>query len=131
MSGEKIDTFNERAPLLFQPILERYGYVLEEVLPIYFNDVHWASHHIYVNPVAELKVILKEEPCYTDYGFSFCLYRLGTEKYNVLYNVPYEKQDVNGSYLDLCCEELFADREMTDLLRGLCWKELSYIPFQK
>ena len=131
MSADKIDNFNEKATTVFQPTLEKYGYHLEELKINYVNGHKWSTHHIYINKQANLKIIIKQEPFYTDYGFSFFIYDLSTGQYNILYNVPHEKQDEGDTFLNTAYDELFSSQETMDLISGSSWKELGHIPFQK
>ena len=130
MTKNKIDNFNERAEMLFRPLLEKYGYTLKQVK---INDHYgqkWSTHHIYINDKAKLKIEIKQEPYYTDYGFSFFIYKVGTDQYNILCNVPHEQQDEEYNFLIKVCDDLFSNAEMVDLINGKSWKELKMIPFQ-
>jgi hypothetical protein len=131
MTTNKIDNFNEKAELLFRPLLENLGYTLEEKKINYLNGKKWSTDHIYMNSKAKLKIEIKQEPYYTDYGFSFSIHKLGTDQYNILYNVPHEVQDKKDKFLTKACNELFSNTEMVDLISGKSWKELNHIPFQK
>lgn len=131
MSASRLDTFNQIAEAVFKPQLENCGYVLQQVKTNEHNGSPWSVHHIYLNQSTGLQVILKQEPYYTDYGFSFCIYKAGTTEYNILYNVPHEKQDLEGAFIHKAADELFADTEMVDMIGGKYWKELGNIPFQR
>jgi hypothetical protein len=131
MSADKIDNFNEKATTVFRSTLEKYGYLLEEIKVNYINGQKWSTHHIYSNKQANLKIIIKQEPFYTDYGFSFFIYDLGMEQYNILYNVPHERQDNGDNFLYMAYEELFSNKETSDQIGGISWKKLGHIPFQK
>lgn len=131
MSSDKIDNFNEKATTVFRPTLEKYGYLLEEIKINYINGYKWSTHHIYINKQTNLKIIIKQEPFYTDYGFSFFIYDLGSRQYNILYNVPHEKQDNGDDFLHMAYEELFSTHETMDLISGISWMKLEHIPFQK
>ena len=126
----KIGDFDVKASALFRPALEKCGYVLDEIKVNEINGHPWSTHHIYVNTPMNLKVIIKQEPYYTDYGFSFFIFKLGTDQYNILYNVPHEKQDSEGAFLDKAYHDLFSTPEMVDLISGKVWKELRHIPFR-
>jgi hypothetical protein len=130
MTSNKIDNFNEKAEILFRPLLEKYGYILKEKKINEINGQKWSTHHIYINNKAKLKIEIKQEPYYTDYGFSFFIHKLGTDKYNILYNVPHEKQDKEDKFLEKACDDLFASPEIIDIISGKSWKELRHIPFQ-
>jgi hypothetical protein len=128
MTTSKIDNFNEKAQILFRPLLEKYGYTLEERKINEINGQKWSIHHIYINNSDRLKIVIKQEPYYTDYGFSFFIYKLGTDKYSILYNVPHEKQDREDKFLDKVCADLFSSPEIIDIISGKSWKELRHIP---
>jgi hypothetical protein len=130
MATNKIDNFNYKVEILFRPLLEKYGYSLKEKKINEVNGQEWSAHHIYINNTTTLKIIIKQEPYYTDYGFSFFIYKLGTDKYNILYNVPHEKQDKEDKFLDKACDDLFSSPELIDMISGKSWKELRHIPFQ-
>ena len=131
MTTNKIDNFNERAEILFRPLLENLGYTLDEKKINYLNGQKWSTRHIYLNSKAKLKIEIKQEPYYTDYGFSFFIHKLGTDEYNILYNVPHESQDKEDKFLTKACDELFSNTEMVDLISGKSWKDLNHIPFQQ
>jgi hypothetical protein len=131
MANDIFDYFNQKAITLFQQTLESYGYIREEVEIKEINGARWSTHLTFVNPAANLKIIIKQEPCYTDYGFSFFIYKLGTNQYNILYNVPHERQDGEGNFLNTAYEDLFSTPETLDLITGKLWKELKRIPFLK
>ena len=131
MSADKIDNFNEKATTVFRSTLEKCGYRLEEIKVNYINGHKWSTHHIYIKKQPNLKIIIKQEPFYTDYGFSFFIYDLVSGQYNILYNVPHEKQDNGENFLYMAYEELFSTQETMDLISGISWENLGHIPFQK
>lgn len=130
MEPTKIDTFNKLSEITFRPLLEEYGYLLKEILTKEVNGLNWSTTHIYLNSKCGLKVELIQAPFYTDYGFTFILYKLGTDKYNILYNVPHEKQDNEGNFIKRACAELFKNPDIISLVSGRTWKSLKSIPFQ-
>jgi len=130
MESTKIDSFNKIAEITFHPLLEEYGYLLKEILTKEVKGFKCSSTHIYINTRSGLKVELIQAPFYTDYGFTFFLYKLGTDKYNILYNVPHEKQDNEGHFIKRACAELFNNPDIISLLSGKSWKNLKSIPFQ-
>lgn len=131
MTTNKIDNFNEKAEILFRPLLEKYGYTLEEKKINEINGEKWSTHHIYLNKKTNLGIVIKQEPYYTDYGFSFFIHKLGTGKYNILYRVPHEIQDQEDKFLNKACDDLFTSPELIDIISGSSWKELEQIPFLK
>lgn len=130
MATNKIDNFNEKAEILFRPLLEKCGYFLQEMKINEIDGQKWSAHHIYINNKAKLKIVIKQEPYYTDYGFSFFIHKLGTDKYNILYNVPHEKQDKDDKFLNKACDDLFSRVDLIGLICGKSWNELKSIPFQ-
>ena len=130
MLMNKIDNFNEKGEALFRPILEKYGYNLNEKKINELDGKQWSSKHIYVNNKAGLKIVIQQEPYYTDYGFSFFIYKLGTDEYNILCNVPHEKQDREDNFLDKVCDDIFSNSELIDIISGKVWKKLNRIPLK-
>ena len=127
--ADKINVFKEIAPTLFNTLIVDYDYKLEQIKINKIDDKDWSIHLIYLNLENQLKIIIKQEPYYTDYGFSFVIYKLGTEQYNILYNVEHTKQDAENQYLHKAVKELFTTKETLDIIAGKGWKELKRIPF--
>lgn len=127
--ADKINFFKEIAPTLFNMLIVDYDYKLEQIKINKIDDIGWSIHLIYLNLENQLKIIIKQEPYYTDYGFSFVIYKLGTEQYNILYNVEHTKQDAENQYLFKAVKELFTTKETLDIIAGKGWKELKRIPF--
>jgi len=130
MRGNKIDNFNDRAKDLFKILVDNYGYVLDEVKINELNGMKWSIHLVYTNRKSNLKIVIKQEPCYTDYGFSFFIHNMETKEYNILYNVPHEEQDEEDSFLLKAYDDLFSTEETFDLITGKIWKKLNRIPFK-
>lgn len=124
MTSNKIDNFNEKAEILFRPFLEQFGYILEEKKINEINGQNWSTHHIYTNNKTKLKIVIKQEPYYTDYGFSFFIHKLGTNKFNILYHVPHESQDKDDKFLEKAYNDFLASTELIDIISGKSWKEL-------
>ncbi|UOK41619.1 MULTISPECIES: hypothetical protein [Flavobacterium] len=130
MSENKIDNFNVKGKELFQILTNKYDYTLKEIKVSEINGQKWTTQHIYINNSKNLKIVIKQEPYYTDYGFSFFIYKIGNDEYNILCNVPHEKQDKDDDFLKLAYEKLFSTKETVDLISGENWKELKRIPHQ-
>ena len=75
MAVNKIDSFNEKAEIVFRTLVEKYGYVLSEIRVNELNGQKWSAHHIYINSEKNLQIEIKQEPYYTDYGFSFFIFK--------------------------------------------------------
>ena len=131
MATYNFHAFIQKADTIFRKKFEGYGYSREEVKINEIGGRIWSVHLIYVNALADLRIVIKQEPYYTDYGFSIFINKLGANQYNILYNVPHEKQDKENGYLAIGCEEIFSTTEIIDLISGKSWKILGYIPFLK
>ena len=131
MKINKIEQFNTKAPHLFKKLCDDLGYVLEEIKISEINEKPWSSKHIYINSEKNLKIEIKQEPYYTDYGFSIFLRNLENNEYNILFNMPHENQDEEGKFMAVAADCIFSSLEVLDLIQGNIWKELRYIPFQK
>lgn len=118
MAADKIEHFNEKGEQLFRPLLENYGYTLDEKKINEINGQKWSVHHIYLNNKSGLKIVIKQEPYYTDYGFSFFIYKIGTDEYKILDHVPHEKQDKDNLFMDKACSDIFSNLELVDVISG-------------
>lgn len=126
----KIDHFNDVAEPLFKILIDKYNYILDEIKIFHFKGSKWSTKLIYLNPEFNLKIEVEQAPFYTDYGFSFFIYNLSKDEYNILYNVPHEKQDGEDAFLHKAYEDLFSSQEMLDLISGKHWHKLNRIAFQ-
>lgn len=131
MEATRIDTFKELAPKLFQVLVDDFGYILEETKISRHWDQDWSVHLIYINKERNLKIVVMQEPYYTDYGFSFFIYNTNNDEYNILYNVAHEDQDEENSFLIKAREDLFSTSESLDMISGKSWKKLDKILFRK
>ena len=129
MEENRIDHFNNIAKKLFKILVDEYGYILDEIKINDLNGMKWSTHHIYINSLKNLKIEIKQEPYYTDYGFSFFIYKMGTDEYNILCNIAHEKQDKEGNFLLKAYKDLFSTEETLEIISGKHWKKLKYIPF--
>lgn len=128
--ANKLENFRKVAPDLFRPLVDIYGYIFEEQKTNKIRDIDWSIHLIYINNDKNLKIIIKQEPYYTDYGFSFFIYKLGTEQYNILCHIEHHRQDEENLYLFKAFQDLFTSEETLDIISGAVWKELNEIPFR-
>ena len=67
--ADKLENFKRLAPNLFKDLVDKYGYTLDEIKTKQLNNQDWSVHLIYTNQDKNLKIIIKQEPYYTDYGF--------------------------------------------------------------
>ena len=130
MTADKIGYFNKISPEIFKILEEKYGYKFEGINTIERNGIKWSTHHTYSNKEKSLKIVIKQEPYYTDYGFSLFIYKIGTKEFNILYNVPYEEQDEKSGFLKKAFKDLFTSQETLNLIAGKDWKNLKKIPFK-
>jgi hypothetical protein len=128
MTIDKIDIFKEKATNLFQNLITDYGYTLEEVSVFEYSGMKWSTTLVYINTQNNLKIEIEQAPYYTDYGFSFFIYKIGTEEYNLLYNVPHETQDTQDNFLLKAHKDLFSRDETVELISGKKWQKLSHMP---
>lgn len=129
MEEDKIDQFNTIAKDVFNSLTTKYGYILTEIKTNEVKGMKWSAHHIYINKTKSLKIEIRQEPYYSDYGFSFFIYKIGTKQYNILYNIPHEKQDKELKFLQKAYADLFSNKETLNIISGEKWTELKYMPF--
>ena len=125
----KLDSFKKVAPNVFKDLVDKYGYTLDEIKTNQLDNRDWSVHLIYSNRDKNLKIIIKQEPYYTDYGFSFLIYNLGTDECNILCNVEHHRQDAEDKFLLKAYTDLFKTKETLNIISGEEWKELKRIPF--
>lgn len=114
---------------VFRPLVTRFGYFLQEVRANELNGTQWSSHHIYSNSAAGLKIEIRQEPFYKDYGFSILIFNERLDEFNILYNVPQEKQDSDGTYWQKAADDLFSSDDVLNMISGKIWKKLTVVPF--
>lgn len=126
MNAPASEHFDRKAREVFSVLIDRYNYLLTEVAvrPFYVS-------HIYTNPQIGRRVEITNSTYGSDYGFSFFIYQLGTNEYNILYNVPHEHQDKECRFLVMAQEELFSKAEILDIISGKAWKEFDGIVFKR
>lgn len=124
MAKSKINNFNLIAPRIFTDLVEKYGYVLDDIRTNELNGMDWSAVHTYTNLEKKLKIEIKQEPYYTDYGFSFIIYNIENKEYSILYNVPHEEQDQQDNFLTDAYDYIFSNIEILDLILGKTWKKL-------
>ena len=118
----KIETFKKTAPEVFKDLVDRYGYTLKEIKINKVQGSDWSAHIIYVNQEKGLKIIIKQEPYYTDYGFTFFVHKIDNDQYNILYHVEHHLQDSENLFLLKAAEDLFANQVTQDIINGKKWK---------
>ena len=132
MRPNKIEQFNTVGKELFHRLCDEFGYTLEEIKIFELKEGQpWSIKHIYVNIQKKLKIEIEQAPYYTDYGFSFTIYNLESDEYNIIYNVPHEKQDDEGKFLQYAAINIFGSERICNIIKGEVWEKLGYIYFQR
>ena len=85
----------------------------------------------YLNKELQQTVDIRNEICYTDYGFSVFVWKAGDEQQNILYHVPWEKQDSDGLFLQRAFDKIRGEQTLVDLLSGKTWTLFDRIYFQE
>ena len=76
-------------------------------------------------------VEIMNETCHVDYGFSIFLWKSEEEQYNILYNVPWEKQDSDCLFLQRAHDKITREDALVDMLSGKTWTLLPNIYFKE
>ena len=120
--NNKIDFFNENAPIIFQKLVDDYGYILTEIKTSEINENKWSTKLIYLNYDKKLKIEIEQAPYYSDYGFTFFIYNLENNEYKIIYNIPHEKQDNAGDFLTMAYSYIFTNEIYLKIINGQTWK---------
>ena len=124
----KIDLFEEIALPLFKVLIDKYGYVLSNINTCYSHGSKNSMEHIYSGAVSRhhdwLKIRIEQAPYYTDYGLTLFIYNLTKKEYDILYNIPGEKQDAEGKFIKKFYNEIFSDQEFIDIIQEKSGKGL-------
>ena len=126
MNTPSPNDFDKIARQAFSPLITRYGYNLVQTESEPFRVVH-----IYENTTSNRKIEISNATYSVDYGFSVFLYNTATNEYNIIYNLPHEKQDSNGDFVTRASHELFETEEVVELISGTGWETFGRIYFQK
>lgn len=126
MNSPSPTDFDKIALQAFAPLITRYGYTLVQTESAPFRVVH-----IYENALINRKMEVSNATYSVDYGFSVFIYNTATNEYNIIYNLPHEKQDSNGDFVTRASQELFETEEVVELIAGTSWKTFGKIYFQK
>jgi len=122
----KIDLFHEIALPLFKVLTDKYGYELSNINTSYNHGEKISIKHMYSGAVSlhhdRLKISIEQAPYYTDYGLTFFIYNLTRKEYDILYNIPGEKQDIEGKFIKIFYNEIFSDQEIIDIISAKKWK---------
>ena len=110
---------------LFQNLVSDYHYVVANTeLRVNIAPL------VYHNPRLNKRIEIKNETFGVDYGFSIFVWNTSIGEYNIIYNVPHEKQDLNGHFLINAFKEIFSSRELVDLISTDRWVRFGRIYFQ-
>lgn len=86
--------------------------------------------HIYENALINRKIEVSNATYSVDYGFSVLIYHTANNEYNIVYNLPHEKQDRDGDFVLKASQELFDTEEVVQLISGASWQTFEKIYFQ-
>jgi hypothetical protein len=117
--------FDRIALQAFSSLITRCGYDLAQTESAPFRVVH-----IYENASINRKIEVSNATYSVDYGFSVFIYNTAANEYNIVYNLPHEKQDRNGDFVLRASQELFNTEEVVQLISGTSWKRFGQIYFQ-
>lgn len=121
MAENKIDLFNEKAPIIFKRLTENYGYILEETKLFQINSQKWSTKLIYLNSDIKRKIEIEQAPYYSDYGFTFFIYNIVNNEYLIACNIPNENQDINLDFLINACDIIFSNDSYEKVIKGTFW----------
>jgi hypothetical protein len=125
MNSPSPEDFNKIARQVFSPLITRYGYTLVQTESAPFRVVH-----IYENALIHRKIEVINATYSVDYGFSVLIYHTATNEYNIIYNLPHEKQDRNSDFVVRASQELFGTEEVVQLISGASWQTFGQIYLQ-
>lgn len=131
MAQDKITSFNEKTIELVSPLLEQLGYKLKEIKISEHRNMNWSTRLFFTNTEKGLEIQIREEPYYTDYGFSFWIYNIKNGLDNILYNIPHEKQGNDLTFYEQAINTLFSTPETLKLIKGEDWYEFNGLKFFK
>ena len=118
--------FEDSARDTFTDLVNEFGYTI--VSGRYERDF---VQIIYTNDHLHRKIVIQNAVGYTNYGFSVFIYNLQNNEFNLLYNLPYEKEDLNCEFLKIAKAELFDRPDIVQLISGKNWIKFEKIPFKK
>jgi len=108
----KLDNFDREAKLIFQFLVDKYGYKLFSV-----NKNTNSVYHYYLNEIENLKIEISNAPYYTDYGFSIFIYNQNNGDYFLIYNIPGEIQNsINNDFLINVYETISMSKDFINVI---------------
>lgn len=125
MNSPSSNDFDNVARQCFSNLVTQYGYRLVKTESKPFSVVH-----VYENPTIHRRIEVRNDTYSVDYGFSIFIYNTLTEEYNILYNLPHERQDKAADFVKRASHELWATDEVTMLITGGNWKTFKKVYFQ-
>jgi len=131
MKINKLEQFNLMGKEIFRPLSDDFGYTRGEAEVYELDGSPWSTKYVYLNTDKMLKIEILQEPYYTDYGFSFLIYNLNSDDYNIICNVPHEKQDSEGKFLYDAAKEIFGSPKIMKIIKGEVWENLDGIYFKR
>ena len=108
----------------FEELIIKYKYIV--------TDKHaekYSARVVYINETIHRKIEISNQTNYTDYGFSIFLYNTQNNEFNIIVNVPFDKQDKECIFLKTASEFLLNNQQ--DLVAGNRWEKYKQISMQK
>lgn len=117
--------FEQKAKELFGTFLTSLGYQ-------YTGTSETACTVVlsYQNKEQQLLVSIRNETAHVDYGFSVFIWN-ADEEHNILYNVPWEKQDPECRFLQRAHDKITGEPALVDILSGKAWALFKTIYFSE
>jgi hypothetical protein len=111
--------FYDEATMLFERLVTIYNYKLIDWTKGGGNiTITYQNRHI------EREIKIENNVGYTNYGFGVFITDLKTREYNLLYHVPWAKEDLKCDFLKRACEKIFNKKEILHLIEGKPWTRL-------
>jgi hypothetical protein len=124
---DKVGNLNKISPDILDSRLMEFGYELNKVDNSLNEDFLWSTRHFYENKKLQQIVEVRQEPHYVDYGFSVFLWKSDLQDRKLLCHVPLELQDNENNFLTAIVDKLFTDTDISSLLKGEEWKDVSVL----
>jgi hypothetical protein len=124
---DKVGNLNKISPDILDSRLMEFGYELNKVDNSLNEDFLWSTRHFYENKKLQQIVEVRQEPHYVDYGFSVFLWKSDLQDRKLLCHVPLKLQDNENNFLTAIVDKLFTDTDISSLLKGEEWKDVSVL----
>jgi hypothetical protein len=116
------NVFIEKVKQVFSKYLEDRGYSITLI-----ENEKMNCKVIYAMDNRRVEIINQYN--YTDYGFSIFIYNTKINKYNILANVPFSKEDKEGDFIEKAANKLLKDPKVDTLFSGETWEDFNKIVY--